>query len=581
MRPGPLIARLATPAARRLLARFRPHAGRLGLAAALVVVASGLQGVPILLIRWTLDDVLIARDPARLAWLAPGVVGLYALNGAVNVWRAVLTRSVAWRVVTELREELHAHLLTLDLAWHQRTPTGERTSRLVGDVNALQYAVSGVVTAVQKPITLLVLGGTALVMNPPLALVAFVLLPFAAVPIDRFGRWVREASREALDAGARLSSHAQETFAGIRVVQAFGVEADRAAAFGALDRAHERAQVRALTASLLPAPVTELLASFGVGAVIWVGGRQVVAGTLEPGALVAFLVALAVMNQPLKGLSEVNALFQRSLAAAETVFGLLDTRPAVVGGPRREVPPPQRIRLDGVGLDYGDGPVLHDVTLEVRAGERVALVGPSGGGKTSLLQLLARLRDPTAGAVRWDGVDVRGVDLAALRGQIAVVGQETFLFDDTIAANLRVGRRDATDAEVEAAARAANAHEFIAALPRGYQTRIDELGMRLSGGQRQRLAIARAVLRDAPVLLLDEATSNLDAASEAAVQEALDRLARGRTTVVVAHRLSTVRDADRIVVLVDGRVVEEGTHATLLGQGGEYARLVARQAGEP
>jgi subfamily B ATP-binding cassette protein MsbA len=323
--------------------------------------------------------------------------------------------------------------------------------------------------------------------------------------------------------------------------------------------------------------VSELVASFGVGGVIFVGGRDVVAGTLAPGDLVAFLVALAAMNQPLKGLSEMGALLQRSLAAAERVFALLDTRSAIVDGGTSVAGPPSRIELVDVAVDYGEGPVVAGVNLTIEAGQRVALVGASGSGKTSLLGLLPRLFDPAVGEVRWDGVDLRAYRLASLRRQIAVVSQETFLFDETVAANIRFGRPEASDAEVEAAAVAANAHAFITALPKGYATRIDELGMRLSGGQRQRICIARAILRGAPVLLLDEATSNLDAESEAAVQDALDRLMVGRTTIVVAHRLSTVRDADLIVVLSAGRVVERGRHEELLLAGGEYARLVARQ----
>ncbi len=556
---------------RRLWRAFWPHRGRLAVATVLVLIASVLQGVPVFLVRWTLNDILVqGGNPAPLAI---GVVALYALNGLVNFARASITRSVAWRVVTELRGKLHDQLLRQDLAWHLRTPSGERQSRLLGDINTLQYAVNGVVTAVQKPVTLLVLIGSAFVTNPKLALIAFGLLPLAAFPIHRVGQWVRRASRAASDAAAALSAHAQQTLTGMRVVLISGGEEDRSRAFRRLDEAHEAAQVEALTAQLLPAPLTELVAAVGVGAVLWVGGMEVAAGKTAAGDLVGFLVALAVMNQPLRGLSEVGSLMQRSLAAADTVFGLMDRAPEIVSG-TEPVVAPKNIEFVSVTLDYGAGPVLEDVSLRLRSGERVALVGPSGGGKTSLLSLIPRLYDPSSGHILWDGRDARSLRLSELRRHIAVVSQETFLFDDTVAANIAFGVADATPAAIVDAAISANADGFIRELPDGYDTRIHELGMRLSGGQRQRICIARAILRNAAVLLLDEATSNLDAQSEAAVQEALDRLMVGRTTLVVAHRLSTVRNADRIVYMESGRVVEAGTHEELVAAGGAYRSLL-------
>jgi subfamily B ATP-binding cassette protein MsbA len=546
---------------------------------ALVSVASALPSLLVFVIQRVLDDVLIRKDAAALAFLAPGIVVLYAINGGVAVARGLLTRSVAWRVVTDLRAELHAALLRLDVGWHQRTPVGERASRALADVNNLHYAVSGVVTAVQKPITLVGLVVTAFWLNAQLAAVALVVLPFVAWPIHRFGKWSRRASREALDAGARLAGNLHQTLAGVRVVQLSGGEGQRQAAFDRENEAHHHAQIASVTAQLLPGPVVEFIAAFGVGAAIWVGGRQVFEGTVQPGELIGFLVALGLMNEPLKGLALINSLVQRALASADSVFGLVDTPPALVDAGTREAPAPARIAVEGVSFDYGEGGVLHDVSFTVDAGQRVAIVGASGAGKSTLLALLTRLRDPTAGRITWDGTDLREFRLTSLRRQIAVVTQEPFLFDDTVAANLRFGAPTASDTEVRAAADVADADGFVSALPRGYDTPVDELGMRLSGGQRQRLCIARAVLRNAPVLVLDEATSNLDSESEAAVNGALERAMQGRTTFVVAHRLSSIRAADLILVLKAGRLVERGRHEALLAREGEYARLVRNQVG--
>lgn len=568
-----------SPPARRLLARFRPFRGTLALATLLVFVASALPSLLVFVIQRVLDDVLIRRDATALALLAPGIVVLYAINGGVAVARGLLTRSVAWRVVTDLRSELHGALLRLDVGWHQRTPVGERSSRALADVNNLQFAVSGVVTALQKPVTLLGLVFTAFWLNPELAAVALFVLPFVAFPIERFGRWARSSARQALDASARLSGNLHQTLSGVRVVLLSGGEAERQASFEEANESHREAQMAAVTAQLLPGPVVELMAALGVGAAVWVGGKQVFEGKVQPGELIGFLVALGLMNDPLKGLAQMNSLIQRALASAETVFGLIDTPPQLQDHGTREAPAPARIMLDGVGFDYGEGGVLHDLNVVVEAGQRVAIVGASGAGKSTLLALLTRLRDPSAGSVTWDGIDLRAFRLASLRSRIAVVTQEPFLFDDTVEANLRFGSPGATSEAVVAAAQVADADAFIRALPLGYQTRVDELGMRLSGGQRQRLCIARAVLRDAPVLVLDEATSNLDSESEAAVNAALEAASRGRTTFVVAHRLSSIRSADLILVLKDGRIVETGRHEELLGLEGEYTRLLRLQVG--
>ena len=567
-------------AVRRLLRRFAPYRGLLALSVVLIAIHSAIPGALVFLIESVLDDVLIDQDAARLAMLPGVLVGLYLLNGVVGFVRGMLTRHISWRVVTTLRGELFARLLEQDIAWHQSQPTGALLARLSNDVNDIQYGVSGVVTAIQKPLSLLILIGSAFYLNPKLAAIGVVALPLVVVPIDRFGRRLRRSSRETLDNLAQLTASAAETLSGIRIVQAFGGEAQRMALFSHENELQYRLRMEAFAARLMPGPIIELIASVGVGAAIWYGGQQVFSGELKPGELVAFLFAMGLLNGPLKGLAEIQSLTQRAIAGAEVVFSVLDRPPGVVdSGTETLQAQTIHLRFAQVGFDYGDGPVLQDLDLEIPPGQVVALVGASGSGKSTAVNLIPRFYDPTAGAITINGEDICSFTLASLRAHISLVTQEGFLFNDTVANNIAFGT-PADEAAIVAAARAANAHDFITALPHGYQTRIDELGMRLSGGQRQRIAIARAVLRDAPLLVLDEATSALDTASERLVQDALDRLARSRTVLAIAHRLSTIQHADEILVLAHGRVVERGRHAELMAKKGVYAKLVQRQSCE-
>ena len=561
------------PTLRRLIEYYRPYAGHLALSTVMMAAASAFPALVTLLIKNVLDDVLIARDSAALAAMPFAIVALYMGNGLINVTRSWITRSVALNVVTKLRAELFAHTLTLEPAWHQRTPIGHQLTRLSQDVGNVVYLVSAYATAVQRPLTLLGLIGVALSMNWRLTLVAVVLLPLVAVPISRFGRSLRVSARESLDNLAALTSSAHQTLSGIRIVQAFQAEGARRRSFERENEHQRQLLMKAYMAQIAPGPIIEAIAAVGVGLAIWYGGTLVFDGVMTPGELIAFLVAMGLMNQPLKALSEINSLTQRSIAGAEAAFAVLDTRPAIADGAQVLAAGPCELAFEAVCFDYGEGEVLSAVSFSARPGEMVALVGHSGAGKSTCAALVTRFHDPTAGRIAVNGVDLRDYTLESLRGRIALVTQEAFLFDTSIAENIRLGRPGATDAEVIEAARAARAHDFIEDFPQGYATRVDEGGMRLSGGQRQRICIARALLLDAPILVLDEATSALDRENEEAVQAALSALMAGRTTVAIAHRLSTIKDASRILVLDRGRVVEQGSHDALVAAGGEYARL--------
>ncbi|MCP4809843.1 MAG: ABC transporter ATP-binding protein [Proteobacteria bacterium] len=558
---------------RRLLSWYRPYTGRLVFAAVLMAVAAAIPAALVILIEQVLDRVLIEHDEVALAVLPFAVAGLYIANGAIGVGRAMITKSVAFRVVTRLRRALFEKLLVLEPSWHQKVPLGDRLTWLTQDVGQVQYLVSAWATLVQKPLTLLGLVATIVWMDWRLAALALVALPVVAWPIAAFGRRLRRSAREALDNLADLTGTSQESLTGIRTVQAFRAEDQVLGRFDDDNELQYRLILRRTLAQLLPGPVIELVAAIGVGLVLAWGGRQVFAGALQGGELIAFLVALGLMNQPLKSLSEIVSLTQRALAGADRVFDVLDQPAAVQDGTVELDTDACRLEFDRVAFDYGDGPVLTDVGFTVEPGQTVALVGASGAGKSTLAGLVPRFHDVTGGELRLNGLSIADYTLSSLRRHVAVVAQEPFLFDTTVLENVRLGRPSATRDEVVEACRQARAHDFIGALPKGYDTRLEEAGLRLSGGQRQRICIARALLVDAPILVLDEATSALDRENEEAVQEALDALRAGRTTIAIAHRLSTIRDADVILVLVDGRVVEAGRHDDLLLVDGEYARL--------
>jgi len=546
--------------------------------AALTVLGLG-QGL-----RHLIDQGFSAGDPRFLDQALLGLLGFIVLLAAASYGRSYLVAWIGERVVADLRRAVYGHVLRLDVAYFESNRTGEILSRLTTDTTVLQVVVgSGLSMALRN--VLLLAGGLVLLFLTSFKLSALVILvvPLVVLPIVVYGRRVRRLSRASQDRVADVGVQVEESLNAVRTVQAYGREGFERGRFGervesAFATAIERTRARALLTAIV------IVLVFGaIGAVLWVGGHDVLAGRITPGELSAFVFYAVVVASAVGALSEIATELQRAAGATERLVELLETRPSIVP-PRDPValpqPPLGAVAFEGVTFRYPtrpQHPALAGFDLAVAPGETVALVGPSGAGKTTVFNLLLRFHDPEAGIVRVDGVDVRRADPARVRERIALVPQDPVVFAASAWDNIRYGRPEASDAEVRAAAEAAAALDFLEKLPQGLDTYLGERGARLSGGQRQRLAIARALLRNAPILLLDEATSALDAESEAAVQAALARLMAGRTTLVIAHRLATVQRADRIVVMEGGRVVATGRHGDLMGQDGLYARLAALQ----
>lgn len=566
----------------RLLRYAKPHRLVIVGAVAAMAVYGAASAALAWLVKPILDQVLPARE--RLGFVAGAIITAYVVKGVGAFLSSYWMDDLGHRVVMALRIELFERVLGQSAAFFARRSTGQLLSRVNNDVGQVQRAVSETVGDMARE-SLTVVGYAALLayIDAGLALVCVTAAPLVVYPLATLGRRLRLVSRRSQEAQERLSHVAAEAFAGHRIVKAFMAEPREAAKFRAASEQLYRTNMSVTgVLSVLP-PLMEALGGVAIVGALWYGSGQIAAGRLTPGEFTSFVAALLLMYGPVKKLTRVNANIQQAAAAAERVFELLDAHTEVVERPGAVVLPPfhQAIEYRDVAFGYDDAHgklVLSGVTVTVPAGHVVALVGRSGAGKTTFANLLPRFYDVTGGALCIDGHDVRDVTLASLRRQIGVVTQETVLFDDTIAANIAYGMPDATAEAIEAAARAAHAHEFIKAQPHGYQTVIGERGQRLSGGQRQRLAIARAILRDAPILVLDEATSSLDSESERLVQDALTTLMHSRTSFVIAHRLSTVQRADVILVLERGRVVECGRHEDLIRRhDGAYAKLYRAQ----
>jgi subfamily B ATP-binding cassette protein MsbA len=559
----------------RLLRYLRPYVWPyfIGALVCMLLFSAAEASIPFL-VKIVFDDVFARRDIAALRFVAFAILFVSCLRGALNFSGSTLSAYVGQRVVNDLRNEINGHLQGLSLSFFNRMRAGQIVSRVIGDVTLIRAAVTdAVASGVRDIATLCALVGVAIYTDPQLAFLAFLLIPVSAVPIALLSRLLRKVARERQTKVGRLNALLHETIQGNRVVKAFGMEDYERRRFAAEGWGLLRLHMR--TTMIRNVPITEVVAGVSTALVLVYGGTTVIEGTRTVGGFMSFLTTLLLCYQPYKKLLRVNFTIQQGLAGADRVFGVLDVRNEVEDRANARILTGvhQDIALRDVRFGYDQQVVLHRVNLTLRAGEIVALVGPSGSGKSTLSDLIVRFYDVQGGSISIDGVDIRDYTVASLRGNIAVVTQFTFLFNDTVRSNIAYGDITKSQAAIEAAARAAHAHEFISTLPLGYDTMVGDLGVRLSGGQRQRIAIARALLKDAPILILDEATSALDTESERLVQDALERLMVGRTTLVVAHRLSTVRRADLIVLLDNGRIVGEGTHEELMAGNAQYRRL--------
>ncbi|MEO5897489.1 MAG: lipid A export permease/ATP-binding protein MsbA [Vicinamibacterales bacterium] len=569
----------------RLLAYARPYRGRFVAAVvAMVLYAAAAAGITSL-IKYMIDDVLTGKMAfAMFAWAV--IIG-HVVKGLATYSSTFLMTDIGQRVVRDLRNQLFRHILDQSAAFFARRSSGQLMSRITNDVNQVQQAVAETMgDLLREGLSLVSFAILLFWLDWRLALVAVFVAPLAVHPLLRMGKKIRSSTRRSQEELEHLTHVTNEAFTGHRIVKAFGAEGHEASRFKRAAQQVYRTNLKVTRALATLPPLMELLGGGAVILLIYYGRQQIADGGLTIGDFTTFVVTAFMMYTPIKKLSRVNASLQQAMAAADRIFEILDEHSEVRerenAGELR--PLSHGIEFQNVSFAYDDRRnkyILRDLSLAVEAGQMVAIVGLSGAGKTTLVNLLPRFYDVTGGSIRLDGVDIRDVTLRSLRSQIGIVTQETVLFDETIASNIAYGSAGASQEQIEAAARAAHAHDFVSKLPLKYETRIGERGQRLSGGQRQRLAIARALLKDAPILILDEATSSLDAESELLVQDALQTLMRDRTSFVIAHRLSTVRRADQIIVLEKGRVVEVGRHDDLLTRpGGVYAKLYSLQVFE-
>ena len=555
---------------------------RLFVAALCSATVAAMTAATAYLVKPAVEKIFEQKDSQLLVFIPAVIIAVFAIKGIAAYGSGYLLSYVGQDIIRRMRNRLYNHIQELPLAFFQREKTGDLMSRITNDVAIISSMFSSAVTgSIRDGFTIIGLMAVTFLQIPGLAVFTFIIFPIAGYPLFYFGRKIRRVRLGVQEAWADLNTFLHETLTGTKIVKAFGMEDHESKRFEQKSRRIFKLEMKENKVREMSSPLMEILGGLGIGFILWYGGRHVIAGTYSFGTFMSFLTAVGLMYQPLKKISRLNNAIQRGMAAIERIYDILERTSDVI---ETDSPIPirngaHRISFEGVSFKYDRDLVLKNINLEAEIGEIIALVGMSGGGKTSLVNLIPRFYDPSQGAVLIDGVDIRQISIAMLRSQSAIVTQEPILFNDTVRNNIAYGRSNASEQQIVAAAKSAYAYEFIESFPDGFNTSIGELGGRLSGGQRQRICIARALLKNAPILILDEATSSLDSESEILVQKALGNLMQGRTTFVIAHRLSTIGNADRIIVLVDGRIMEEGRHEQLMALKREYYKLYQMQFG--